>query len=88
VHAGAALAWLHLEGRGFAPPRTDNAFLGGGFVSTRISTASERFAPFAEVTGVLWRSAEAFVQRTTNQTAATLPGLELYVALGASFRAW
>ena len=88
LQAGAALAWLHVEGRGFATQSTDNAFLGGGFVSTRISTGSDGFVPFAEVTGVLWRSAEAFVQRSAAQSAVGLPSLELYLAVGGSFRAW
>src|SRR5258707_5396652 len=86
--AGAALAWLHLDGNDFSPARTKNAFLGGAFASTRISTASEKFAPFAEATGVLWPSAEAFVQRSTGEAAVGLPRLELSLAVGASFRAW
>jgi hypothetical protein len=88
LEAGAAFAWLHLEGNGFISPATHDAFLGGGFFSTRISFVSDRFEPFAELTGVLWGSTHAFVRRGADQVAVGLPGLELYVAFGASLRAW
>ena len=56
LHAGVALAWLHVEGSEFVSPspETRNAIVGGGFVSTRISKAWGRFEPFVDVTGVVW----------------------------------
>jgi hypothetical protein len=86
--AGASLAWLHLEGSGFASSASHDAFHVGGFISTRISTGSDRFAPFAEVTGVFWGSTQAFVRRGPDEPAVTLPGAEAYVAVGASWRVW
>jgi hypothetical protein len=86
--AGAALAWLHLEGSGFASSASHDAFHAGGFISTRISMRSDRFAPFAEVTGVFWGSTQAFVRRGPDELAVTLPRVEAYVAVGSSWRVW
>jgi hypothetical protein len=88
IEAGVALAWLHLEGKGFVVPTTRNDFLGGGYISTRIAVVADRFEPFVDLTGVLWRSAQPFVQQGANQVDVGLPALELYVAFGASFRVW
>jgi hypothetical protein len=88
VHAGAALAWLHVEGIGFASPASYDAFHIGGFISTRISMVADRFAPFAEATAIVWGTTKAFVQRGPEQPSVTLPRVELYVALGVSWRAW
>jgi hypothetical protein len=88
LQAGAALAWLHLEGVGFALSSQHDAFVGAGFFSTRISQASQSFEPFAEVTGVVWPSAQAFVVRGGDEIALDLPSLELQVSLGVSLRGW
>jgi hypothetical protein len=88
LHAGAAVAWLHLSGSGFADSSDRDAVVGGGFVSTRFSLASKGFEPFAELSCALFPATRAFVVRGPEQIAVDLPHVELYVALGASLRVW
>jgi hypothetical protein len=65
-----------------------DAALGGGFVSARLTWGSATVAPFAELSGLFWRPTEAFVQRGEREPSVTLPGVEVYAALGASWQAW
>jgi hypothetical protein len=88
LQAGAALGWLHLTGLEFSPSQAHDDFAAGGFVSARASIGAGSFVPFAELSGVGWRSSEAFVRRGSELPSVSLPRLELYGALGASWRAW
>jgi hypothetical protein len=88
VKAGPVLAWLYLSGNGFASSSTRSAFVGGGFISTRIAITAQTFEPYAELGGLLFGPSQAFVQRPADQVTATLPSFELYAAVGASLGAW
>jgi hypothetical protein len=88
LQAGAALAWLRLEGVDFSPPQAHDDFAGGGFLSLRAAMGAGSFVPFAELSGVAWRSTEAFVRHGSERPSVSLPGFELYGALGATWRAW
>ena len=88
LQAGAALAWLHLEGVDFAPSATRDTLGLGGFVVARVAAGAGTFAPFAELKGIWWQHAEAFVRRGPDQPTVSLPSVGVYAALGASWRAW
>jgi hypothetical protein len=88
LQAGPAVAWLHLEGVDFSPSASKDTFGIGGFAAARVSASSGAFAPFAELKAIGWQHTEAFVRRGPDQPTVSLPSVEFYAALGASWRAW
>jgi hypothetical protein len=88
VHAGAALAWLHLEGLDYEPAQKHDAFSAGGALVARLVFASGLFRPFAELGGAVWGSTEAVVRRGDgDEVSVKLPQVEFYAAFGAAWQA-
>jgi hypothetical protein len=85
-HMGMALGWLHVEGVGFATSAAHDTLRAGGLASTRLSLGRGQWLPFAELSGVWFGKAEAFVERGPEEPSAELPRLELLAAFGAAFR--
>jgi hypothetical protein len=88
LQAGAALAWLHLEGIDYSPPQEHDAFSAGGALAARLVFASGLFRPFAELSGVVWGPTEAVVRRGDgNEVSLKLPRVEGYAVFGAAWQA-
>ncbi len=85
VHAGAALGWLHAEGRGFAPSETANVPRGGALLGMRGACGPARWKAFLELSGVVWGKTEAFIEKGDASPSITLPMVELYATVGASW---
>jgi len=84
VHAGAALAWLHIAGLEFSPPKQHDAVAAGAIASARLSIDAGALRPFAELSGVIWGSTTAFIGGT--EVNKKLPQVEVYAAFGAAWQ--
>jgi hypothetical protein len=85
LHAGAAVAWLHLQGRGFRPNRSVNDAAFGLFAALRVSLALGVVEPFLEAAAFGWPGAgSAYVDPPDPGVA--LPRGEVVPVLGATFR--
>jgi hypothetical protein len=85
LHAGAAAAWLHLQGRGFQPNRTVNDLAVGLFAALRVSLALGVVEPFLEAAAFGWPGAgSAYVDLPDPGVA--LPRGEVVPVVGATFR--
>ncbi len=84
-HAGGALAWLHLKGESLEQPETHDSPLGAIFASARVSHDAGTLMPFAELFGIGWPDVRPYLGPSGREVS--LPRVELYLALGASFTA-
>jgi hypothetical protein len=84
LSTGAALAWLHLRGRGFDPDLGADDVSFGSFAAVRLATSSGRWRPFVAATGLFWlRSATAHTNaQVGNETR--LPSLDVLLTAGAA----
>jgi hypothetical protein len=86
VHAGAALGWLHAEGRGFTPSETRNLPRGGALLGMRGAYGPRRWQAFVELSGIYWGKTEVSVDREDESPSfIPLPMVELYATLGAAW---
>jgi hypothetical protein len=86
LHAGAALAWLHVAGVDFSPPKQHDAFTAGAVASARFTITAGAVRPFAELSGVLWGPTEAYIQRGDEEVSLRLPQIEVYATFGAAWQ--
>jgi hypothetical protein len=85
LHGGAALAWLHLRGRGFRVERSVNDVALGLFGAVRASLTLGLVEPFLELSAFAWPGAgSAFVDPP--EPGVPLPRGELLPLAGAAFR--
>jgi hypothetical protein len=85
LHAGAAIAWLHLEGRGFPVERSVNDVAFGVFGAVRASLSLGALEPFLELSAFGWPGAgSAFSDPPA--PSVPLPRGELVPVAGAAFR--
>lgn len=88
LQAGAALAWLHLEGIDYSPAQEHDAFSAGGALAARLVLASGLLRPFAELNGVVWGPTEAVVRRGDgDELSVKLPQVEVFAVFGAAWQA-
>ncbi len=85
VHAGAAVAWLHLQGRGFGTDHTVNDLGFGLFGALRVSVTLGLVEPFVELSGFAWPGAGSATVDPPDP-GVSLPRGEILPVLGASFR--
>jgi hypothetical protein len=85
LHAGAALAWLQLQGHGFGRDRTVNDLALGLYGAVRVSFAFGQLEPFLDVCGFAWPGAgSAFVDPP--DPGVPLARGELVPVLGVAYR--
>jgi hypothetical protein len=85
VHAGAAAAWLHLRGRGFAVERSVNDVAFGLFGAVRAALSLGLVEPFVELSAFGWPGAgSAFLDPPL--PGVPLPRGELLPVAGVIFR--
>jgi hypothetical protein len=85
LHAGAAIAWLHLQGRGFRVDRSVNDLVFGLFGAFRVSLTAGMLEPFLELSAFGWPGAgSAFLDPPV--PGVPLPRAELLPMAGAAFR--
>jgi hypothetical protein len=85
LHAGAAVAWLHLQGRGFRVERSVNDVALGLFSAVRASLSLGLVEPFLELSAFGWPGAgSAFVDPP--EPGVPLPRGELLPLAGVAFR--
>lgn len=75
VEGGAAVGWLHLEGRSFATNRSADDVTVGPALALRLVATRGRVRPFAEVAGVLW-ARRARLYSDAAAPSAALPSVD------------
>ena len=84
--AGLAITALNVEGHGFMRNAGDSLLDPGPVARLRFVPFAARVRPWLEVAGVFWpRTHHLTISGGPGQEPATLPELELYVGVGASF---
>jgi hypothetical protein len=86
VTAGGALAWAHLNGRGFPSTSSADDFTLGAFASVRIAYATGRLVPFAAATGYGWLARSTAYVRPDMGGDLDLPRYDVMLMAGATWR--
>ena len=84
AYAIAGLSWLMIEGRGFSDGRRHDDLLGGLAGGVRIAWNRKRTQPWLELGVAVW-PARSIVYQAPEGASATLPPVDVFLALGASF---
>jgi hypothetical protein len=87
LHAGPALAWLQVEGSGFAPTdtRSQGDLVVGAAGGARLALSRARWQPFLSGALAFW-PVRSLVYALPDPNAVALPRTQLALTLGVSYR--